>query len=158
MSTRSVSSIQFFTRVCDFLFVTFWPPFSSLFKSSIKLKSPLLSIVIWNRFSLLYNIYVKFGVIFIWSINAAQCHPYLINVSIKYHVSTIWVAYIFMEINWNTSVDQNAGSTWIACTMGHKNIARPLIFPITFGAKGDFLAIILFLHFSVLTMLTILSS
>ena len=138
MSTRSVSSIQFFTRVCNFLFVTFWPPFLSLFKSSIKLKSPppYYSIVIWNRFNLLYNIYVKFGVIFIWSINAAQCHPYPINVNIKYYVSTIWVAYIFMEINWNTSVDQNAGSTWVACTMWHKNIARPLIFPVTFGAKG----------------------
>ena len=140
--TRSVSSIQFFTRVCDFLFVTFWPPFLYFFKSSIKLKSPYYSIVIWNRFNMMYDkmyvekMYVKFGVIFIWSINATQCHPYPINVNIKYHISAIWVGYIFMEINWNTSVDQNTGSTWIVCTMGHKNITRPLIFPITFWAKG----------------------
>ena len=114
----------------------FGRPFDHYLSQVLSSNPPYYCIVIWHRFNLLYNIYVKFRVIFIWSINATQCHPYPFNIDIKYCVSTNWVGYIFMEINWNTSVDQNAGSTWIACTMGHKDIAHPLIFPITFWSKG----------------------
>ena len=137
MSTRSLCSIQFFTRVCDFLFVTFWLPFLSLFKSSIKLTPHphphSLSLVFWLCKSTNFRAFVRAN-------RDGSVYPmspfYPINVNIKYYISTIWVSYIFMEINWNTSMDQNAGFTWIVSTVGHKNIARPLIFPITFWAKG----------------------
>ena len=68
-------------------------------------------------------------------VETQKCDPHWFY-CLQWGVTTFFAKSVFVEINWNTSVDQNPGSTWIVCTMGHKNIARPLIFPITFWAKG----------------------
>ena len=94
MSTRYVSSIQYFTGVCDFLFVTFWAALFIIIyvKCKVNPPPPCYYIVIWNWFNLLYNIHVKFRIIFIWSITAAHCHPQ-VRLGVRYVIIFLYVQF-----------------------------------------------------------------